>query len=145
MKNKETKNIKDAFDLFKWALDSKSYPENIEYLLDLSIKESKDHDRFRDKNYCERGISILTESKYFAVLRLYEYLTTDNMPRPVDYLHIHCSCFAAYALAHTQQKALVAAISKNPALFLTVAAYDYCSLITPKDVNHRSGFKPSPA
>jgi hypothetical protein len=143
MKNKETKKIRECYQELKWAFDSVSYHKHPDRALELSLKESKSHDNFRGDSI-SRGISILTEAKYFVIKRVFEYASGTNPPKAEDYFSIQTSCFACVALAHSPDCAEYTAkwLRENSELIAEIVSWDYCDLIQTED--RRRGFKSSP-
>lgn len=145
MKNKETNLIKETWRDIAYEFESIDWTNYGKQLLDMTMEESKGHDRFRGESI-ERGISVLTEARYFAIKRLYEYRFLNQKLDPKDFCFTQKSCFYAYGMAHHER--FIDTWKKLDAkkdLFEnmeTIASWDYCDLIREDD--RRRGFKSSP-
>lgn len=134
MRAKETKQIRDCWVKIQDAFSKIDWSSYADQLLEIATEESKSHDRFRADSI-ERGISVHTEAKYFAIKRLYECRYTDYKPETVDFCMTQKSCFYAYSMAKNARfadtwKALES--SNNFCLQVeTIASWDYCDLIKP--------------
>lgn len=141
MKNKETKLIKEAWDSLYYAFDPESYHRHVDRVLDLTLEESKQYDKFRGPSI-SRGISVITEAKYFAVKRVVGYLQGESAPSAKYYFSMQKSCYAAYAASQSDYALKWWAKTENQKLANLIASWDYCELI--KDDDRRRGFKSSP-
>jgi hypothetical protein len=144
MKNKETKLIRETWNKIEYEFSTLDWSSYGKQLLELSITESKSHDRFRASSI-ERGISVLTEAKYFAIKRLYEYLEGETLD-PIHYAMTQKSCYMAYSLAKNERfKNVWSKIGESSSAvenMKLIASWDYCDLIAIED--RRKGFKKSP-
>ncbi len=144
MKNKETNQIKDCWNALSRAFDAVSYHKHVDRLLDASMSESKRHDNFRGSDI-KRGISVLTEARYFAIKRLAEYIADDcEVPNLKNYLSTQTSVYVAYALAQSEETREYALnwYNKYTETIQLISSWDYSELI--QDEDRRRGFKSSP-
>ncbi len=138
MKTKETKIINQCWDRLVMAFDPVSYHKHVNRLLDISLEESKQHDRFRGDSI-PRGISVRTEAKYFAIKRLYNYYhAIDDEPRAINYMCWQKSCYVAFALARSEEtKEYVHKwLSEENNFPQEIASWDYSDLIKNEDRRH---------
>ena len=151
IKTKETKLIRETWQRLEWAFES-SRDDYISELLRIAVEESKSHDRYRGGSI-ERGISVNTEAKYFALKRIWMYWRRSNgfieegnsIPEVNSYLYTQKSCFHAAALVLDEQtrpsiqKFMDAESTHNLQL---IVSWDYSDLIQSDD--RRKGYHRSP-
>lgn len=133
MKNKETKLINEAWQKLEYYLNHQDWTSHGDQLLNLTLEESKGHDRFRGGERNTRGISVRTEAKFFAVKRLVDYINGDDAPDPANYISTQKSCFHAYGLVRRFSEGLTELHAQKKELFDMVASWDYCDLIKAED------------
>lgn len=137
MKNKETKLIKETYDILQESFNNISWNNYGNEYLNLCLAESKDHDRFRGGLENARGINLITEARYFAIKRLVECLD-GYVPNLKNYISTQKSCFYAYALVnderfHDTWSMLNTKHTKLIESMRLIAEWDYCDLIKTED------------
>jgi len=127
-KKEQIKKIKSVWNKCERILNTKGWNSYGNELLNLCKEESKQHNRFRGENI-KRGLTLLDESKFFAVQRLTSYLygISDYVPKLEDYAHTQKSVYLAYALSVEFKTYLFKEVSLADAEVLK--SFDYVKLI----------------
>lgn len=146
MKNRETKLIRETWRVIEYQFSVLDWNNYGKQLLAMTLEESKKHDRFRGESI-QRGISIQTEAKYFAIKRLVEYAIDDQKLEAINFVYTQKSCYMAYSMAKNDRFKdvwIVLSTTKKDNLIAMkeIASWDYCDLIATED--RRRGFKASP-
>lgn len=97
----QIKLAREAFGQLAF-LNNESWTSHREKLFALCKAEEKEHRGFMSgftEAHTTDTASVADCARLFAVKRIAEYLTGDEMPKGKDYLHIQASCFYAAGLA----------------------------------------------
>lgn len=140
---KQCDQIKRVYNALAYELSTIDWTNYGQKLLELTLEESKQHDRFRGDSI-RRGISVLNEARYFAVKRVIEYVDSERGLDASEFFSMQRSCFAVFAIATNKRfkEVLPKWLEKHGAEAREIATWDYCELIA--EVDNRRGFKSSP-
>lgn len=127
---KQAKILRDTWCALESDLSNIDWTNYGRRLLDLTLEESKAHDRFRGESI-RRGLSIKQEAQLFAIKRVVDYLLGDTPPQASDYWQLQESCIAAYAIAVNPRfkDALSIWWNRCEGNAREIASWDYCDLI----------------
>jgi len=123
LKNKELQNIKKVWSKIEYVLNNKSWNKYGTEYLKQQRSEARNHIGFKPDSV-RHGLTITEESKFFAVLRISEYLYSNNSPSLTSFMHTNKSVFMAYALADEFRKELKDILSIEEAEHYS--KLDYC-------------------
>lgn len=141
MKHKESKLINIVANDLIESLNNLSWSNYGDRLIDLTLEESKNHNKWGNRTRANRGISVQTEARYFAIKRIIECLD-GYTPDSKEFLFLQRSVFAAYCIATNERfkEPLSAWLTRHESAARLIASWDYCDLIQPtnKGDNHAS-------
>lgn len=129
MRNREKRILRNLWSTLSCTLDPLEWGNLADGLLKLTTEESKNHNRVRP-DHCRNDMGISLESKYFAVLRVTEYLTGSRAPKVEDYISTQKSCFYAYALVSRHKDTLMMWLKENPCAW-QLLLWDYAIMVDP--------------
>jgi hypothetical protein len=124
---KQTKLINTIWSDLQERFNNISWNHYGDRLLELTRAETKAHSNFMGE-FGSRGLSQITEAKYFAVLRVVECAMDKRVPDVRDFVSTQQSAFYAASLALSYPEVVEAWAQAHQAAIEEFRTYDYVEL-----------------
>jgi hypothetical protein len=121
------------------ALDNLSWSKYFAKLVELCEEEERQHRGSTFAQYHPHAPGVKATGRFFAVLRIGEYLNGEQMPTAGDFLHFQTSAFQAAAIVSNYRAECIAALERVGITAEYLAGLDYSALVSPEDVQEPSG------